>query len=71
MLRVKPEEEDIQSVFIECVTETLDALQIVEKWAKNDEFSQYYRALEEWDEIIGETWDGNDERYISIVGWLR
>jgi dynein heavy chain, axonemal len=38
----------------------LDALQIVEKWSKNDEFSQYVRALEEWDEIIGESWDGND-----------
>ena len=53
------------------MTETLDALQIVEKWSKNDEFSQYVRALEEWDEIIGESWEGNDERYLSIVGWLR
>lgn len=29
------------------------------------------RALEEWDEIIGEKWEGSDERYLSIVGWLR
>ena len=71
VLKIIPQEDDISSVFIECVTETLDALQIVEKWSKNDEFSQYVRALEEWDEIIGESWEGNDERYLSIVGWLR
>ena len=53
------------------MTETLDALQIVDKWSKNNEFSQYVKALEEWDEIIGDTWEGNDERYLSIVGWLR
>jgi dynein heavy chain len=38
----------------------LDALQIIEKWGKNEEFSQYVRALEEWDEIIGERWEGSD-----------
>lgn len=53
VLKVSPSEEEISSSLIECVTETLDALQIIEKWGKNDEFSQYVRALEEWDEIIG------------------
>jgi len=46
---VVPLEDDISNGFIECVTETLDALQIVDKWSKNNEFSQYVKALEEWD----------------------
>lgn len=71
MVKVEPSEEEINSNLIECVTETMDALQIIEKWGKNEEFSQYVRALEEWDEIIGERWEGSDERYLSIVGWLR
>ena len=50
---MSPTEDEINHNLIQCVTETLDALQIIEKWAKNDEFSQYVRALEEWDDIIG------------------
>jgi hypothetical protein len=36
VLAVAPTEHQINACLIECVTETLDALQIVEKWTKND-----------------------------------
>ena len=49
----------------------MDSIQIVNRWAKNEEFSDYVSVLEEWDELIGENWEKNDQKYLNPVVWIR
>ena len=49
MIRVNPTKERIISNLLDLFNDTLDSIQVIRKWAKNEEFKDYVNALEEWD----------------------
>lgn len=53
---MKPSKFQIIDSFSEFFSECLDSIQIVNRWAKNQEFTDFVGVLEEWDELIGDNW---------------
>jgi hypothetical protein len=41
------------------------------RWSKHEEMKKYAEALEEWDDIVGETWDSPDSVYLSPASWIN
>lgn len=44
---------------------------MIERWSKNKSLLDYVKALEEWDEIIGETWNEPENMYLNPLNWIR
>ena len=41
------------------------------RWSKHEEMKKYADALEEWDDIVGETWESPEEETLSPVTWIN
>jgi uncharacterized spore protein YtfJ len=49
MVKINPSKDRIISNLLDLFNDTLDSVQVIKKWAKNEEFKDYVNALEEWD----------------------
>mmetsp|Transcript_28718 Transcript_28718/g.25827 ORF Transcript_28718/g.25827 Transcript_28718/m.25827 type:complete len:262 (-) Transcript_28718:900-1685(-) len=50
---------------------SIESIQMIERWSKHPDFAPYANALEEWDEIIGEKWIMPENKYLSILWYLK
>lgn len=41
------------------------------RWSKHEEMKKYADALEEWDDIVGETWEPPEEENLSPTSWIN
>ena len=49
---VAPSKNDFITEIKHMFSEGLDAIQVIERWSKHQQFQPYVKGLEEWDEII-------------------
>lgn len=53
LIKVNPSKDRIINSLLDLFNDTLDSIQVIKKWSKNEEFNDYVNALEEWDDVIG------------------
>lgn len=85
-LKTKRQAKNLQKIWLEFLpkkrqffqfltqnfTEGLQILQSVKKWSKSQEFLVYANSLEDWDQILGDSWVYLPEKqYLDPSSWLK
>lgn len=42
-----------------------------ERWSKHSDLAPYADALEEWDDVVGDTWDEPDSLVLNPYSWIQ
>ena len=69
-LRMEPNEEEYSESLIKTFSMGLDFIKNFERWSKHNDLTPYAEALEEWDDIVGDTWDEPESVYLDPKTWI-
>jgi len=69
-LRMDPDEHSYNEVIIRTFATGLDQIKQFERWSKHSDLSPYADALEEWDDIVGDSWDEPDSPKLDPKEWI-
>jgi trans-aconitate methyltransferase len=69
-LRMEPDQEDYIEVLIKTFSSGLENIKSFERWSKHNDLTPYAEALEEWDDIVGDTWDEPDSLKLDPKTWI-
>ena len=56
-LQLKPSCEEILAEINHCIHEGLNSLKHFKRWSKHIDMQKYINVLEEWDDVVSETWE--------------
>ena len=70
-LKMTPSEDDFIDEVVNSFEMGLDQIKVFERWGKHNELSPYSDALEEWDDIVGESWDEPDQLALDPFQWIN
>lgn len=62
---MKPSCEDILGEINHCIIEGLNSLKHFKRWSKHEDMEKYVHVLEEWDDIVCESWEVASEEYLN------
>lgn len=70
-LQMTPSSSDYIKSVVGCFIEGLECIQNFKRWSKHEDLKPYANALEEWDDIVGDVWevDDNDE-HLNPFTWI-
>ena len=70
-LAAEPDEE----AYIDVITRTfgagLEQIKNFERWSKHEDLTPYADALEEWDDIVGDSWEAPDSVKLDPKTWIE
>ena len=69
-LRMEPEETDYIEVIVRTFASGLDQIKSFERWSKHNDLTPYADALEEWDDIVGDSWEEPDSLNLDPKTWI-
>ncbi len=69
-LQMTPGAKDYSNSVIFCFNEGLECIQNFKRWSKHADLQPYADALEEWDDIVGDTWEEHDEEHLNPFSWI-
>lgn len=64
-LTMKPSCEEILSEINHSIIEGLSSLKHFKRWSKHEDMEKYVNVLEEWDDIVCESWEVASDEYLS------
>lgn len=64
LLDIEPKEKDFLDFFQSSLNEGVRGISVIEKFAKSETLAMYANTLEEWDEMIGGTWQQDGKKYL-------
>jgi dynein heavy chain len=70
-LRMEPDQEDYIEVLMKTFSSGLENIKSFERWGKHNDLAPYAEALEEWDDIVGDTWDEPDNVKLDPKTWIQ
>jgi hypothetical protein len=70
-LRTRPDYEDYIDIVVRCFGSGLDQIQVFERWSRHNDLSPYADALEEWDDIVGDSWEEPDSLVLNPFSWIN
>ena len=65
-----PGAKDYSESVIGCFNDGLDCINTFKRWSKHADLQPYADALEEWDDIVGDTWEEHDEENLNPITWI-
>jgi hypothetical protein len=68
---MEPDQEDYIEVLIKTFSSGLENIKSFERWSKHNDLTPYAEALEEWDDIVGDTWDEPDSVKLDPKTWIQ
>ena len=68
---MEPNEEEYSESLIKTFSMGLEHIKNFERWSKHNDLTPYAEALEEWDDIVGDTWDEPDSIYLDPKTWIQ
>jgi len=70
-LKLDPSLEDYNHVIVKALEDGLTQIKSkFERWGKHNDLVPYFRALEEWDDVVGDTWEEPEELYLDPNTWI-
>ena len=66
-----PDEQDYIEELVRCFASGLEQIQVFERWGKHNELTPYADALEEWDDIVGDSWDEPPSSKLDPQPWIN
>ena len=69
-LTMEPTQEDYIDVLVKAFASGLENIKNFERWSKHNDLTDYAEALEEWDDIVGDTWDEPDSIKLDPKTWI-
>jgi hypothetical protein len=70
-LTLEPSMEDYKHVIVESFANGLHQIKTrFERWGKHHDLLPYANALEEWDDIVGDSWDEPEELTLDPNTWI-
>jgi len=69
-LNMQPNSEEYIQVLINTFASGLENIKTFERWSKHNELQPYADALEEWDDIVGDSWDEPDSLKLDPKTWI-
>jgi len=70
-LATSPTCEEFSSDLMNCIVEGATSLQNFERWSRHDDMTKYMSVLEEWDDVVGETWESPTSNFLNPGDWLE
>lgn len=64
-LQLKPSCEEILSEISHCIHEGLNSLRHFKRWSKHSDMQKFVNVLEEWDDVVSETWEVSQDEYLN------
>ena len=70
-LRMEPDQEDYIEILVRTFNSGLEKIKNFDRWSKHNEFTIYADALEDWDDIVGDSWDEPDSLNLEPRTWIQ
>lgn len=70
-LRMEPDEKDYVEVIVRTFSSGLDQIKSFERWSKHHDLTPYANALEEWDDLVGDSWEEPDSLKLDPTTWIQ
>ena len=70
-LRLEPDAEDYIEILIRTFSQGLQKIMSFERWSKHRDLTPYADVLEEWDDIVGDSWDEPDSLKLDPKTWIQ
>ena len=70
-LQMSPNSKEYSNSVIECFTKGLDCILSFKRWSKHADLQPYADALEEWDDIVGDSWEEHDDEHLNPLTWIQ
>ncbi len=64
LLEVEPKEREFLAFFKSSLDEGIRGISVIEKFGKSETLAMYANTLEEWDEMIGGTWQQDGKKHL-------
>lgn len=68
---MEPDQEDYIEILVRTFNSGLEKIKNFERWSKHNEFTIYADALEDWDDIVGDSWDEPDSLNLEPRTWIQ
>ena len=68
---MEPDQDDYIEILVRTFSSGLEKIKNFERWSKHNEFTIYADALEEWDDIVGDSWDEPDSLKLEPRTWIQ
>jgi hypothetical protein len=70
-LRLEPDANDYIEIIIRTFSQGLQQIMSFERWSKHSDLTPYADVLEEWDDIVGDSWDEPDTPVLDPKTWIQ
>lgn len=70
-IELKPDKNDFQSRIIDNFERGLEKIQCFTRWGKHGDLKKFADVLEEWDDIVGTTWDEPENLMLNPLDWIN
>jgi hypothetical protein len=70
-IELKPDKNDFQSRIIDNFERGLEKIQCFTCWGQHGDLKRYADVLEEWDDIVGGSWDEPENLMLNPHPWIQ
>ena len=70
-LYMRPNKKAFFGDIMSCIVEGMNCIRCFERWSRHDEMTTYVSVLEEWDDMVGDTWEVPDSNFLNPQDWLE
>ena len=70
-IKLVPNSEDFISRIIADFDLGLEKIQCFTRWGKHSDLKKFADVLEEWDDIVGDTWDEPEILTLNPITWIN
>jgi len=70
-IELKPDKQEFQAKIIDNFERGLEKIQCFTRWGKSAALKQFADVLEEWDDIVGDSWDEQEILTLNPIGWIN
>lgn len=68
---MNPAQENYIEILVKTFATGLEKIKKFERWSKHSDFTIYADALEDWDDIVGDSWDEPDSLMLEPRTWIQ
>jgi hypothetical protein len=70
-IELKPDKHDFIARIIDNFERGLEKIQCFTRWSKHGDLKKFADVLEEWDDIVGDTWDEPETLTLDPLTWIN
>jgi len=65
-IKLEPDQNDFKNQIHMDFEKGLERIKVFTRWAQHGDLKKYADALEEWDDIVGGTWEEPEQNSIAL-----